>query len=164
MRLLLLVAFLSAPLFAEEILKGQCQGQGCGCVDENASRTKTAATLYEKMDKASKVVGKVKAGTAAKLSQVYVRVVNPGVLKIAKIDEEMGPEDIPVKVGDTITTPFYLGEGEMKLKFKDKWFEFPEKKLFFEEIEKPVMENWFEITAGKLHGFSMDFPFAGCVE
>lgn len=161
--LILMLVFVNAYASAQatstsDLIEG-CQGDGCGCTREE--KTSESFTLFEKMDPQSKVIGKFGKGTTAKAGKAFTKILSRGKATVYSSDD---PES-GLKVGDELTTIFYIGEGFSRAKRGDETVEFDDQKVKLKVIEKPKYETWYEIEAGKQRGYVQNrFPFLGCLE
>lgn len=160
MNKILLILSLISSLTAHaktDLIEG-CQGEGCGCTDEK--KTNKEFDLYEKMDSKSKILEKVKSGTVAAPGKATTKVISKGKSKVTEVNEPT----LGLKKGDMVNTVFDLGEGNELVRFGNKEISFEMGQITLEEIEAPKYETWFEVKVGKLKGYSLVFPFKGCLE
>lgn len=135
-----------------------CEGEGCGCTKE--TKTSQDFVLHEKMDSNSKVLGKFKSGTEARAGKSYTKIIDAGSSKILEVSNSA----LDLKVGDTVTTVFNLGEGIFKAKSNEKWIEFEYDQVKLKQLSPAKYQSWLELKVGKLHGYTPNFPFFGCLE
>ncbi len=159
---LLLMALSAAPLFAQmpDDVMGGCEGEGCSCAREKV--TDEVAVLYEKMDKASSQVAILPAGTVTQPPEAYMKIISRGSAVVTAIHNS--DAKLLLKVGDKIDTIMNEGEGFTSARFNGASFNF-----YFSDVELNVLEpfnyeQWYKINTGKVSGYSLSFPYEGCLE
>ncbi len=75
--------------------------------------------------------------------------------------------EVHVKVGDTVDTYLYLGEGWASVKKGQKSIAFDisvTEPLKLKTVKNTKVDEWLEVQSGKLRGFTQDAPFELCFE
>ena len=158
-------AYASSPL---GVIEG-CQGEGCDCFDAYRSeKTKTRIesktirpfTLYKEMSRNSKQLGKFSAGVMAKPIKSQAVVLNNGSYSVAAVKNIK----LPLKVGQLVDTLWNEGEGYSRVRSNGKWISFDASEITLVSKSDTVLDEWLEISTGKLRGYTQDSPFEGCLE
>ncbi|MGZ3694550.1 MAG: hypothetical protein ACXWQO_10250 [Bdellovibrionota bacterium] len=167
MKIFLLLSFLAFSAHAANLkitgnVVNGCEGEGCDCT--RSKLTESPFTLYARMNKKSKVLGKYPHATKANAIETYTLIVKPGRAKVLKVRDANKPEKIPMKAGDELSHIFDHGEGHYTALWKSQQVDYFDEQLKLEIIDEGKHEAWTKMKVGKLSGYTPGFPFFGCLE
>jgi hypothetical protein len=175
--LALLIAAFAQPAHAQpgpDTIEG-CEGEGCSCFEayrqagsSDGAPTDTdikaakAFTLYTDHDLKSPVLGKYEAGVMARPLKQVIVFVTKGKYTV----ESAKSQNLGLKAGDTVDDMIDDGEGLRRVNFKGKWigFDSTEKDVVLKTGTKTQTADWTEVQVDGKTGYTLEAPFAMCVE
>ena len=136
-----------------DLVRG-CEGEYCFCPQKG--KMTTALEAYEKMDKKSPVIIKLKIGDEVETKDVHTKYVKPGRWEVQK------PQD-GLKKGDILTYMRFRGEGDFNA-YKGSEFVkgIDDDGSVLKQIEATETETWYTISSSGKVGYILDNPLPNC--